>query len=177
MRKDLKTEQVVPKCRAYLLMEPPCLSLWILSTFANAISNRFLKTEVLKNILHLRHRYNGKKYVRILQSGYYLVDRLRLAFCPTETISQDCTNTRADADIWAEISKSQSIKAWDRTDVVMWTFANNNHIWIRSENSIFYNPIKRQPYKVFIRERALQIEILNIGQATQKSKIVPMLLG
>ena len=40
------------------------------------------------------------------------------------------TNTCANADIWARnIEESIDKKAWDRTDVVMWTFANNNHIW------------------------------------------------
>ena len=40
------------------------------------------------------------------------------------------TNTRTAADIWAKkIEESIDKKAWDRTDVVMWTFANNNHIW------------------------------------------------
>ena len=38
--------------------------------------------------------------------------------------------TCTEADLWAKkIETSINKKAWDTTDVVMWTFANNNHIW------------------------------------------------
>ena len=51
-------------------------------------------------------------------------------FSLQEPLPQIDASTSREADLWAKkIESSIDKEAWDRTDIVKWTFANHNHIW------------------------------------------------
>ena len=82
------------------------------------------------------------------------------------------TNTCTEADLWAKkIEASIDKDAWDRTDLVKWTFANHNHIWDKKRKLHILQSNKHTTIQsLHSRMGIIQKDSKDWRQATQNEK-------